>query len=107
MPVLIVGALIAAIVKVVMSPFDKGANRTPEEVAAYLRTAIDGTANEETWEDFEKVPIRDGDLETIRKQAIAVKWPLDSIGRETFEDLLRQLAELPHDEGRSLDHERH
>jgi hypothetical protein len=81
-----------AVVKLFHWPFAKGRECTPDEVAAYLRGALNGTDNEEIWDDFENIPIRDSSLENIRRQAIAVKWPLDRAGRETFERLLQQLT---------------
>ena len=53
-----------------------------------------GADNEEIWEDYEKAIISDARLESIRKQAIAVKWPLDKVGRDKFEGLLLQLKKL-------------
>jgi hypothetical protein len=63
-------------------------------VAAYISNALNGTDGEETWEDFEQTIVSDARLESIRKQAIAVKWPLDKVGRDKFEGLLLQLKKL-------------
>lgn len=45
------------------------ARRTPEDVARYLRTFIEGTGSDWDWDDFASVTIKDQALESIRQRA--------------------------------------
>jgi hypothetical protein len=47
----------------------KCVERTPAEVATYLREALDETTGEFDWDEFVSAPIADQRLEAIRKQA--------------------------------------
>lgn len=64
LPALILGAIIAG-----LWPKSRNLDRTPEEVVTFLRDFIDGTSGEMDWDEFECVPIRDPELESIRDRA--------------------------------------
>jgi hypothetical protein len=71
----------------------QGRDMSAETVAGYLRNELYGGRDDNfRWEDFEQIKIRDPYLEGIRKQAIAVRWPLNDADRQTLEVLLRQLS---------------
>ena len=62
LPIAIVAALIAAL-------FSRPLERTPDEVARYLRDFIDGTGDEWDWDDFTSISIADPRLDAIRERA--------------------------------------
>nr|WP_303705086.1 hypothetical protein [Brevundimonas naejangsanensis] len=62
--------------------------RTPEEVAQYLRDFIEGTGGEWDWDDFASVTIKDQALESIRHRATRAE-PL----KADIEQLRKLLAE--------------
>src|SRR5262245_6555885 len=83
---MLIGLLLSPIVlviKVVRWPFTyKGVRMSAETVAAYLRNELSGArADNLRWEDFEQIKIRDPYLEGVRKQAVAVRWPLNTTDR--------------------------
>ena len=86
--VLVPVALIAQLL-----PFKKTANRTPADVARYLRDFIDGTGGDWDWDDFESVPITDPVLENIRRQA-ALVGPGSSRADVDFNKLAALLAKV-------------
>ena len=45
------------------------AQRTPQDVARYLRDFIEGTGGDWDWDDFTSVTIKDRALESIRQRA--------------------------------------
>ena len=59
----------AIIVKLLMLPFERPIERSPSEVAAYLRDFIDGTGGDWDWDDFTSIPIANPSLEAIRREA--------------------------------------
>ena len=68
--------------------------RTPNEVAGYLRDFLDGTGGEWDWDDFTSVPITAPELEAIRTEADRISLPLDASGRSRLEKLLTRAYEL-------------
>jgi hypothetical protein len=62
LPIAIVVAPIAAL-------FSRLLERTPEEVASYLRDFIEETGGDWDWDDFTSIPIADPRLDPIRKKA--------------------------------------
>ena len=60
---------IAILLKLAMLPFDRPMQRTPEEVADYLRDFIEGTGEEWDWDDFVSINIADPQLDSIRERA--------------------------------------
>lgn len=64
------------IVKLVMMPFEKPFNRTPEEVVGYLRDFLEGTGGQWDWDDFASIPIADPRLEDIRQRVSALDLPM-------------------------------
>ena len=73
---------------------DQKADRTPEEVAQYLRRFIDGTEGEWDLDDFESVPIQNEELDSIRREFLAIKFPMDVDGRAKAHELLSRADAL-------------
>ncbi len=69
-------------------------DRTPAEVAGYIRDFLDGSGGEWDWDDFTSVPIKDAALEEIRNEAEMVNPFLDDQGREVLEGLYRRARKL-------------
>lgn len=44
-------------------------DRTPAEVAGFIRDFLDGTGGDWDWDEFESVPISDPSLDSIRRRA--------------------------------------
>ncbi len=64
-PFILIGALISGI-------FGKPIERTPNEVARYIRAVLDGTVWDESaynYDEFSSVPIADPQLESIARRA--------------------------------------
>ena len=80
-PVLIV---LAVIVKLVISPFEKPINRTREEVAAILQRRLSDAPDWNEWDDFICIPIADPNLETIRKECLVLEQRGDSAEAPSF-----------------------
>ena len=91
--VLLVVVLIPIALIVQLLPFKKTRDRTPQEVARYLRDFIDGTGGDWDWDDFESVPITDPALEDIRRQA-ALVGPGSSRADADFKKLAALLAKV-------------
>jgi hypothetical protein len=71
--------------------FERGVDLTREEVASYIRSGLN-PRDDGRWDDLEKIRIRDPRLEDIRRQALAVKFPLNEVDRNKLQALLLQLA---------------
>lgn len=69
-------------------PGKKTVDRTPEEVAGFLRDVLEGTGGAWDWDEFECVPIADPRLEALRRRAIPIGPP-----NADFEELRRILAD--------------
>jgi len=87
---LIPPALIVALI-VCMTSRARTTDRTPEEVAAYLRNCLNKTNGPRDWDDFESAPITDPELETLRLKAIMVG---PSAERPDFDKLAVFLQEV-------------
>ena len=72
----------------------KTRDRTPAEVAGYLKDFLDGTGAEWDWDDFTSVPITAPELEAIRIEADRTPLPLDVDGRGRLEKLLTRAYAL-------------
>jgi len=75
-------------------PLKKTQDRTPEEVAGFLRDAAEGTGGEWDWDDFTSVPITDPRLEAIRVEADLIPLPINAEGLQKLRDLIRRAEEL-------------
>jgi hypothetical protein len=87
---------LALILKIVWCPFSyfyKGLNMSDETLAEYLRNELYDLRDDKfRWDVLENCKLRDPDLDSIRKQAIALKWPLNSADRKRLEGWIRQLS---------------
>ena len=70
----------------------KAINRTPREMAQYLRNFINGGGGDWDWDDFESVPITDPQPERIRCEAARAAFPNTDIDR--LAELLRETEAL-------------
>jgi hypothetical protein len=75
-------------------PFKKTADRTPGEVAGFIKDFLEGTGGEWDWDDFTSIPITNGRLDEIRQEACAVDLPLDENGKRRLETLMRRARAL-------------
>jgi hypothetical protein len=73
-------------------PIKKSIDRTPVEVAGFLRDLIAGGGGEWDWDEFETVPITDKTLERIRHEAAKAGPPNPDIPR--LRELLREVEGL-------------
>jgi hypothetical protein len=96
---MLVGLLLlpaALIVKIVWWPFSyfyKGLNMSAETLADYLRNELYDLKDDRfRWDVLENCKLRDPELDSIRRQAIALKWPLNSVDRQRLEGWIRQLS---------------
>lgn len=69
-------------------PGKKTVDRTPEEVASFLRNFLEGTGCDWDWDGFESVPITDPKLDALRKRAALAAPP-----NADLEELRRILAD--------------
>ena len=67
-------------------------DRTPQEVASYLRNFIEDTGQPWDWDDFESVPLTDPTLEAIRQEAVMAGPPRADTEKLTL--LLGKVEEL-------------
>lgn len=74
-------------VKLCMLPFERPVEKSRDEVLGVLRGFVDGTCNDENWDEFICVPIKDAYLDNIRKQAIEI----DELGTAEAKNGLRVL----------------
>jgi hypothetical protein len=88
--VLVPVALIARGVMYVFR-FDDPTGRTPEEVSNYLRKFMDGTEGEWDLDDFDNVPIKDERLDSIRREFLSIRLPMDDAGRAKAQELLSKV----------------
>jgi hypothetical protein len=78
------------LLKLVSMPFERPAERSPAEVAAYLRDFLNGGGGEWDWDDFTSIPIANPELEDIRGQAAMLELPLTADGRAQLEKLIER-----------------
>jgi len=77
---------------------DDRADRTPEEVADYLRKLIDGTEEEWDLDDFESVPIKNEQLDSVRCEFVSIHLPMDEVGRAKAQELLSRVEGMSRNE---------
>ncbi|WP_156254578.1 hypothetical protein [Sandarakinorhabdus oryzae] len=69
---------VAIVAKLVITPFEKPIERSPDDVLALLRRFQDGTADDYDWDDFIGIPISDVELEALRAEAALLNLPFRS-----------------------------
>lgn len=95
-PILIPVTLLAQLL-----PGKKGIDRTPEEVAKFLRDFLEGTGSEWDWDGFEATPIKDPELDWVRKRAAMAAPPnpdlavLRELQAETERIIERRISGVP------------
>lgn len=70
MPISVPLALVAR-----LWPGKKTVDRTPGDVAGFLRDFLEGTGGDWDWDEFESVPITDPELDVLRERAALVAPP--------------------------------
>ena len=61
-------------------PGKRTVDRTPADVAGFLRDFAEGTGGDWDWDEFECVPITDPRLDAIRRRAIKAGPPHPNLG---------------------------
>jgi hypothetical protein len=69
-------------------------DRTPAEVADYIRDFIEGTGGDWDWDDFTSVTIKDPVLDSIRDRACCIDLPVNSTGLDELKALLAEAEAL-------------
>ena len=64
------------------------------EVAATIRAFLEGTGSDWDWDDFTSLPLRDPQLDSIRKQALAVDLPLGPEGESALQALANEAERI-------------
>lgn len=64
------------VVKLILMPFEKPRNLSPEEVVGYLKRFISGTDAPWDWDNFTTRPLADARLDDIRERVAALDVPL-------------------------------
>jgi hypothetical protein len=91
------------VIKLVTMPFEKSFNRSPDEVAQYLRDFLDGTGGEWDWDDFTSIPIADPRLEDIRERAAALELPMADQDTAPLKDLIAEAEAIAaHDQAAAI-----
>lgn len=85
---------LAAVVAVVSAVLRLREERTPDEVATYLRNFVHGGGGEWDWDEFISLPIADPRLEDIRQRALAVELPPTEAGLSVLLALLTEAERL-------------
>ncbi|WP_197026649.1 DUF2283 domain-containing protein [Caulobacter sp. UNC358MFTsu5.1] len=67
-------------------------DRTPEEVAKFLRDFLAGTSDEWGWDGFETTPIKDPELDWVRKRAAMAAPPNPDLA--VLRDLLTETEQI-------------
>jgi len=96
LPYLIVVIVPFLILKILTMPFERPRRLTPEQVAAFLRKCIAGTAKDGEIDYFISVDIADARLNEIKDEVGAVFGPgwASPETREVLEDLLRRVEAM-------------
>ena len=88
-PVLIPVALLLRLL-----PLKQTTDRTPAEVARFIRDFLADGGGEWDWDDFTGEAITNPWLDRIREEADAVPLPADEAGLARLEELLRRVEAL-------------
>lgn len=65
--------LLALVVKLVSTPFEKPISRSREEVAAILERRVSASPDWAEWDAFTCIQIADAQLEAIRRECVALE----------------------------------
>lgn len=68
--------------------------QSPQAIADCIRTFMDGTCGPYDWDDFTSVPLKDPNLEVLRKAASLVRLPADAEGMTELHRLLERANAL-------------
>jgi hypothetical protein len=82
------------IMKLLVLPFEKPVDLSPEEVVSYLRDFRDGTGDGRDWDDFTSVSIADPLLEGIRKRAADLDLPISGRNAAPLDTLIAEAEAL-------------
>lgn len=75
-------------------PLKKTRDRTPTEVAGFLRDFAEGTGGEWDWDDFTSVAITDPRLEAIRIEAGLIPLQIEPEGMQKLRELITRAEEI-------------
>jgi len=82
------------IVKLATMPFEKPRTLTPEQVADYLRSFLDGTDGPWDWDNFATRPLADARLDDIRDRLAALDVPLSQADVEPLKALIAEVEAI-------------
>lgn len=82
------------VVKLILLPFEKPIQRTPAEVAKYLRDFLHGTGGDWDWDDFVSIEIADPRLDDIRERAAALELPMPDTDTAPLQALVAEAEAL-------------
>jgi hypothetical protein len=68
--------------------------RSPEEVAGFIRDFIEDGGGEWDWDDFTSVTIKSPELDSIRDEACMIDLPLNEAGMGKLKELLAKAEAL-------------
>jgi hypothetical protein len=95
--VLIVLTLVVCVAAIFGDKLGRPIERTPSEVATFLREFIEGTGGEWDWDDFESLRIADHELDQVRREAMEAGPPHPDL--EKLRELLRRVEGMERPEG--------
>jgi hypothetical protein len=87
------------VVKLIILPFEKPIQRSPQQVAKYLRDFLEGTGGDWDWDDFVSIEIADPRLEDIRERAAALELPMPDTDTAPLKALVAEAEALAAQDG--------
>ena len=85
---------VAIIAKLLVMPFERPISITIDEVLIYLNDFMNDSGDAYSWDDFISIPIKNPDLEGIRRQAIHIPLPLTEEGKVMLMKLISETEAL-------------
>ncbi len=90
--------LIFLVLKIVTLPFERPMQRSPDEVARYLRDFLQGTGGPWDWDDFTSIPIAHPRLEDLRQRAMVLDLPMADDETATLKALIAEAEMIIEDQ---------
>lgn len=87
---------IAIVVKLIVAPFERPIECSPEEVLRYLRDFHDGTGEDYDWDAFTSIPIADAELEEVRVTAASLDPPFGTEELSSLRALIARVEAIVH-----------
>ncbi|CAM5483730.1 hypothetical protein ACFSUK_26270 [Sphingobium scionense] len=84
----------ALVLKLALLPFEKPVERSPQEVATYLRDFLEGKGGYGDWDYFTSTEIADPRLNDIRERAANLNLPFGEEEEALLEELITEVMEI-------------